>query len=139
MATNLVIPQIGCKALLNIMIGGWTGYKLHLFSNNVTVTDTTLIGSLTESTFGGYAAAVVSGWSAAANDASNGAFTQASLVTFTPTGAGLPANIYGYYFTDAAGSPTLLWAQNDPNAPVVLSNTSQSYTITPYFDFNSQF
>jgi len=136
-ATNLVVPYIGCEEALANLIAEWGTLTIHLFSNNVTVSDTTVIANLTECTFGGYAAQTIGPWTAPASDGGNGAYTQAPLVTWTPTGSGLPQNVYGYYVTDAGGN--LRWAQNDPNAPVVLSNTSQTYGVVPYFDVKSQY
>lgn len=78
------------------------GLTLHLFSNNITFTSATVIGSLTECTFPGYAAVAVSG-------ATPGSITTDTIpivttaAIFTRTSTGSSQNAYGCYLTNGSG------------------------------------
>jgi hypothetical protein len=134
-ATNLVVPQ--SAALLDLTVLNTdraTGWHIHLFSNNVTVSDTTTLAMLTEASYTGYAAQTLSTWTTPAT-VGGAASTTAALVTF-PAPSGSSATIYGYYVTDGSGN--LRWCQNDPNAPFTL-NVGVTYPLTPAFTYQSQF
>lgn len=76
----------------------WT---FHLFSNNISWTHSIVLGSLTEATFGGYAAQSPGAWSVAAG--SGGAETAtAPQVTFLGNG-GTAQNVYGWWVQEPGG------------------------------------
>ena len=104
-----------------------SGLHMHLFKNSLTLNGTEVLGSFTEATFTGYAVVTLSGFAAAAISGTQ-AYSTGSVATFTLTAGS--QNIYGYYVTDAADSK-LYWAENDPNAPIALNTTDNTYQITP--------
>lgn len=74
--------------------------SLKLFSNNITLSATTVIGDFTEVTGGGYAAKTLTGssWSVATNGSGEAEATYAAQ-TFTFTGTiGGSGIVYGYYY-----------------------------------------
>ncbi len=98
-------------------------------SSNTTPTTATVLGDLTECDFAGYAAVNVTGWTAP-SVAAHVATMTAAPKTFTRSSTGASQNIYGYYVTDS-GSTVLYWAERDGNAPIVVTNLGDSYTVTP--------
>ncbi len=120
----------------NIMNGG-TGSSLHLFTNNVLLTPTIVIGDLTEATFGGYDfdnphddwLKVVD------SDVHRGSVVLPANVSFVVTsGDDLPQVIYGYYVISDTGE--LAAVERLPH-PIVLSEIYQGFTIPVHFTFNS--
>lgn len=101
--------------------------KLRLYSNNVTPSNATVLADLTESSFSGYSAVTLSGWSSPVVTA-HVAQSDPSSITFTITSG--TATVYGWYATNSAGT-RLLWAQRDPSAPITLDATGlNQYTVT---------
>lgn len=111
--------------------------KIHLFKNNVTLSRTTVIGDLTESTYTGYASQTLSSASDGGIDANNWDTWTWPVKTFQQTGASSSETAYGYYVTDS-GSTTLLWGENF-TTPQVFANSGDGFTITPTFSFGSLF
>jgi hypothetical protein len=105
------------------------GGSLHLFQNNYTPVDTTVVGDLTEATFDGYAANALAGWSAAALDVNNKAATEAPLSTFTKTAGATTNTIYGVYCLDVDGD--LAYAERNPAGGVLINTTGQTYSNLP--------
>lgn len=126
-----VMADLGSKQVMLEARANWnsTALKLHLFKNNHTPAVTDTISDYTESTFAGYAAVSMTTWTAAAI-ASHIATMTSDTKTFTRSTTGTAENVYGYYVTDN-GSTILLWAERDPLAPIVLTNSGDSYTVTP--------
>lgn len=111
--------------------------KIHLFKNNVTLSRTTVIGSLTESTYTGYAAQTLNGATDGGIDVNNWDTWSWPVKTFQQTGASASETAFGYYVTDSAGT-TLLWGENF-TTPQVFTNSGDGFTITPTFSFGSLF
>lgn len=102
--------------------------KLHLFQNNVTPTEDTVLTDLTEANFSGYAAANLD-YSAASGIAAHVATATPTAVVFTRAAGATSNSIYGYYVTNQAGTQ-LLWAERDPAAPIDMSPVGATYTVT---------
>ena len=126
-----VLADNGSKQVLTECKTNWnsTALKIHLFKNNYTPLTTSVIGDFTESTFAGYAAASLTTWPTP-TVAAHVASMAAAAVTFTRSTTGATEAIYGYYVTDNA-STVLLWAERDANAPINVTNSGDSYTVTP--------
>lgn len=138
MAINIINTIAGALGLLQDAVdwqaalgGDWT---LRLFANNVTISDTTTIGSVTEASFAGYSA-IVPTWS---SPTLVGAVPTrvASTVTWTYSG-GSTTTVYGLFMTDAANT-VLLGAANF-TAPVVLTVAQPSYSAQLNFTSQSQY
>ena len=131
----LVIPNVSEVTLLNNMLNVATPTNtiLHLYSNNLTPSSTTVVGDVTEVTSGGYAAITLtsSSWSVAT---SGGGVTTASYAeqTFNITTS---ATIYGYYITNVAGD--LLWLERFTAAPFQLPGSGGQVLITSQVSLNS--
>lgn len=131
----LVIPNASEVKLLNnlLNISAPTNTILHLYSNNLTPSSTTVIGDVTEVASGGYAAITLtsSSWSVAT---SGGGVTTASYAeqTFNITTS---ATIYGYYVTNLAGD--LLWLERFTAAPFQLPGSGGQVLITTQLSLNS--
>jgi hypothetical protein len=99
---------------------------LHLFANDVTPSDSTVLGDLTE-------VAGATGYSAITLVSSNWTTTQAggvttaihSVRTFTFT---TDATSYGYYITNESGN--LLWLERFSGAPFSIPNGGGTVSIT---------
>ncbi len=131
----LVIPNASEVKLLNnlLNISAPTNTILHLYSNNLTPNSTTVIGDVTETASGGYAAITLtsSSWTVAT---SGGGITTASYAeqTFNITTS---ATIYGYYITNLAGD--LLWLERFTAAPFQLPGSGGQVLITSQLSLNS--
>jgi hypothetical protein len=107
--------------------GDYATAKLKLFAAGPTITNATTLGALTEATFGGYASVTLSGFPAA-TASGHVATSTANPVTFSRTSGS--QNIGGWFITNAAGTK-LLAAGNDPNDPVSINSTVNTYQVTP--------
>jgi hypothetical protein len=131
----LVIPNNSEVKLLNnlLNISSPTNTILHLYSNNLTPSSTTVIGNVTEVAAGGYAAITLTStsWTVAT---SGGGVTTASYPeqTFNITTS---ATIYGYYITNLAGD--LLWLERFTAAPFQLPGSGGQVLITSQLSLNS--
>lgn len=124
---TLRIPNSGEGIALQAMLGktAMTTLTLRLYSNNVTISDTTVAGSFTEVTGSGYAAQALTAanWTVTEGTPTSAQYPQA---TFTFTGAA--GNVYGYYITNAAG--TLLLAEAFTAGPFNIAATGDNIKIT---------
>lgn len=131
----LVIPNVSEVKLLNnlLNISAPTNTILHLYSNNLTPSSTTVIGDVTEVASGGYAAITLTStsWTVAT---SGGGVSTASYPeqTFNITTS---ATIYGYYITNLAGD--LLWLERFTAAPFQLPGSGGQILITSQLSLNS--
>jgi len=99
---------------------------LHMFSNDVTPTDSTVVGDLTE-------VAGATGYAAITLTSANWTTTQSAGVTtaiyseqtFT---FGTDATAYGYYVTDESGN--LLWLERFSGAPFQIPDGGGTISIT---------
>jgi hypothetical protein len=115
-----------------------TNVKIHLFSNNLTIIRTTVLGDLTEIAYPGYASITLSGAVDGGIDANNWDTWAWPTATFQATSApGSPVTAYGYYVTDSGGT-TLLWAENFAT-PQVFTLSGDGFTLPPTFSFGSLF
>jgi hypothetical protein len=115
------------KSILNHTVP--SNVQLHLFTNDHTPVEATVIGNLTEAIQAGYAAITLTGtsWTVA----TVGDVTTASYAIRTFTFSGVGANVYGYYITDTDGTPNLLWLERFSDAPFVIPSSGGTISITP--------
>lgn len=88
--------------------------KLHLYTNDVTPSESHTVANYTEATGNGYSEIELTGSSFTV--ATSDGVTTASYTEQTFTFTGGPVSVYGYYVTDGAGT-TLLWAERFTSAP----------------------
>jgi hypothetical protein len=127
MALN--VPNVGENLALEMITNKTAPQNLvlKLYINNITPSDTDTHATYTEATFGGYAAATLTGatWGAA----SSGTITYGSQQTFT-CNAVATDDVYGYYVVQAT-SGTLLYSERDAAAPFAIRNSGDAVKITP--------
>lgn len=104
-----------------------TDVVLHLYSNNVTPTESDTISTYTESVAAGYSSVELTGTDWTVSSVAGLATATFATQTFTFSGA---ATIYGYYVTDNS-STTLLWAERFTAAPVTIPLSGGSILVTP--------
>lgn len=119
---SLVVPFSSEVSFLEILVnkfatdgsaGPSNGNRLlRLFTNNLTPTDSTVIGNVTECTIAGYSAITLTGSSWTVATVSGISTASYPEQTFTMTAA---ATIYGYYVTTLGGA--LLWIERFTGAP----------------------
>jgi hypothetical protein len=136
---SLVLADIGADEVLktyfnNSRPAGGNNLTLKLFTNDYTPVDTSVAGSFTEASGGGYAAKTLTNGSwtvTTANDPSDAVYAQQ---TFTFTGAlSGSATIYGYFVVDADG--TLIWAERLAQSFTPASNGDE-LKVTPKFQMS---
>ena len=115
----LLVPNVGEEKLLEVALNSGTqgDQTLHLYENNYTPVEASVLASFTESTAGGYASKILddSSWSITpgGGDPTVATYAQQTF-TFTATGT----SIYGYYVLDVDGT-TILWAEKFAGAEPV--------------------
>ncbi len=133
--STIVVPDVGEVPLLRKMLKDALSvdetYTLHLFVNDETPDDDTVIGDLTEASFTGYATKVLTraGWGApgTAGGITSSVYAQQQ---FDNTG-GPTETVYGYYVTATDGGE-LLWLERLDDPRVVASGDNAK--ITPRFE-----
>ena len=103
-----------------------TDHVLHLFNNDVTPGETTVIGGLTEESATGYAPITLVGTSWTTTQGSGITTGVYSEQTFTMTAA---ATVYGYYVTDTLGS--LLWTERFSGTAFELPSGGGEIAVSP--------
>ena len=125
---------------LDAATSGFAGnYKIGLFKNNFTPGNTSVIGDVTPADFSGYSTVglhTFSSWASATWNSPRAEATHAD-VTWTHNGGGTSNDIYGYYVVDGSGN--LAWAERYASAPVTLSGSGQSFTVSPKYTRRSEF
>ena len=133
MALNF--PDVGENIALEAIVNKTAPQNLvlHLYSNNITPSDTDTAVTYTEATFAGYAAITLTG--ASWNAASGGTIAYSAQQTFTRSTTGTTENIYGYYVTQLV-SGTLVYSERDGAAPFPITNSGDNIKITPTISAN---
>ncbi len=136
----LVLSDVGADELLktyfnNARPSGGNNLTLKLFTNDYTPVQTSVAGSFTEASGGGYAAKTLTNGSwtvTVGNDPSDAVYAEQ---TFTFTGAlSGSATVYGYFVVDADG--TLVWAERFSSS-FQPANNGDTIKITPIFQISS--
>lgn len=123
------LTQSELNGLLDVIIANGP-YDYHLFQNDLTPDDASVIGDFTESDFDGYAAGAATNWTAASWDAGPGtSLTEADALVFTRGPAGGAQDVYGYFVTNFGGD--LVWAERDDAAPRSMAANGDTYSLVP--------
>lgn len=112
--------------------------KLHLFTNNITPSDSTVLAGLTEAAWTGYASQTLSSgtWVSLGVASHIGAMAY-PVCTFLNTSGG-SVSAYGWYITDNAVTMLVAVGLFD-SAPVTLPATTGSYSFIPTIGDLSQY
>lgn len=130
----LVLADVGAVMMLkavfnNVWPTGGKNLTLKLFCNDYTPVDTSVAGSFTEATGGGYASKTLTNGSWTESQVSNIEQAAYAEQTYTFTGAlTTNPNIYGYYVVDADG--VLVYAEKAA-AAFTPANNGDTYKVTP--------
>jgi len=116
-------------ALVQTDLTGSTKPILNLFANNITPSESNVLGDFVEAGFNGYASANLDYSPSITGPVSNVYTITPPAIVFTSTGGGSNTNVYGYYVTDHTNT-NLLWAERDPSAPLDMSINGATYTVT---------
>jgi len=128
----LVVPNVGEAEMLKRIVGdATTDVHLHLFVDNITPDEATVIGDFTEVFSQNYALKPLAGtWTVGTlGDPTPITYPQETW-TFDGTGDGLAFSAYGYFVT-ADDDTTLLWTERFTDAPYNIPDTGGSISITP--------
>lgn len=128
---SIVVPDVAERTLLNSLRNSLfnSNCHVHLFKNNLTPGDATVLGDFTEANFTGYAAITPSVGAAFTNGAGK-AECDFATCTFSCTGSGTPNDVYGYYVTDV-GNAVLYFAERAASPPTTLNANGQTYVVVP--------
>jgi hypothetical protein len=121
---------------LRTLIGYWNatgnylaGAKVHLFTNQISISPTTPLTALTEATFDGYSAASITTWLTPYSDVLGNAILEAQIEQFLCTGSTVSETIYGAYLTNTLGT-ALLMAINFAT-PVHITQAGDAVIFSP--------
>jgi len=118
-------------ALLNLIVSNTLiagGVVIHLFQNNVTFDNHTVIGGLTEASYTSYAAQTLGAWGTPSGGSGGGSNSLGPTAVFAPGILATPQLCYGWYATDSAGN--LLGGDNFAS-PLQMGGTTVQVDITP--------
>lgn len=133
----LIVADVGAlKLLADNVAGKLAGATIHVFKNDYTPTEASVLGDFTEANFASYAYITSSGWSAPALNAGNKAETVATLATWTMGTPGTTNTIYGVFVKSAAGD--LLFAERNPAGGILMATAGQTWSWLPKFTGNSE-
>lgn len=127
---SLTAPAVGEVILLQYITNmvSPTNLVLHLYTNDPTISATTVIGNITEVGAGlGYNPITLAGSGWTTSTPSNLGTATYSEVVFSFTTA---QSVYGYYLTSTS-STTLLWMERFSGAPFTLPSGGGTIGITP--------
>lgn len=136
----LAMPTAMLQSILTTMIAltPWSAMCVRLFKNNVIPSINSVLATFTEADFTGYAKSADLVWGTVGVDPNGGGQVFAGSVVFTQTGTATVNTVYGYYITDDASTPTILyWAELFP-APVNFSAIGDQVVIVPVLDMLNQ-
>lgn len=121
--------------LADVAAGSLAGAELHLYTNNLVFDPTTVvIGDLTEATFNTYAAVALT-WDAPSVSDDGHAEIMSQQVTFRPTDALVPEDVYGFYVTDAGGD--LIAGGTFDGGPLPMRSTLDVSKMTLVYRFGN--
>lgn len=126
----LQAPTVGEVILLQYIVNlvSPTNLVLHLYTNDPTIGQSTVIGNITEVAAGvGYNPITLAGTGWTTTTPGSQGTAVYSEVTFTFTTA---QSVYGYYVTSTSAS-TLLWLEKFSGAPFTLPAGGGTIAITP--------
>jgi len=125
----LLVPDGGEVILLSRMLNkAATGdVKLHLYANNYTPVEGSLLANFTACSAAGYAVKTLAGasWTVTTTTGTTEAVYAEQTFTFTASQV-----VYGYYVTDSAAT-SLLWAELFTGAPFNIPSGGGSVKCTP--------
>lgn len=133
----LKVPTDAALLLLADLITAFGAvYEIHLFQNNHTPADGDTTGAYTDATYTGYGPATIATWTGPTT-VSGRATTYGPATVFVVGAVGVGNSIYGYYILDGGGA--LRWAERDAAAPIDMTTTGRTYTVTPVLTLKSEF
>lgn len=127
-----LLMNAGATKTLDRVTAAWgNSVLIRLFENNHTPAVGDVLSTYTTATFPGYTDKTADNW-VASTIVSGKATTTADAKTWTPSSASAGKVVYGYLLIDPDGT-TILGAELDPNAPIDMALTTESYQVTPKF------
>lgn len=123
---SLVVPDVGKMQLLDDLLEAEETW-LHLYQNNYTPVDGSVLGSFTEADFSGYEAVLIDSWTAS-SIVSGRARSVADPEVFTQDGGSTGNDIYGYYITKGE-TGALLWAERGSGAPYDMNSAGRQLSV----------
>ena len=125
---SLLCPDVGEVLMLKYALNhtAATNVKLHLFKNDYTPVEGSVVADFTECTADGYAAIELTDSSFTAESSAGVTTAEYEQQTFTLTGA---STDYGYYITNNAGTQ-VLWAERFSDAPHSIPSGGGTEKIT---------
>lgn len=109
----------------------WAGAECHLFTNDITPTDTTVEADLTPAAFTGYAPIAIT-WGTPYLDATGQVIFEGNNCTFLCTG-GVGEILYGYYIIGAGGE--YLGGARFSDAPRTVTGAGTGTSVVPVAAF----
>jgi len=129
---NAVVPNVAERTILDALKAQeGTDFVVHLYQNNVTPGQASVLGDFTECTFDGYASQQ---WILGTpfTDGANKANYAPFLGTWTGPEDLVSQNVYGWYVTNGANSK-LLMAARFADAPRVMDDPDDTIIFTVTF------
>jgi len=125
--TLIYMDAVEPQSLDAIAVFTFPNAILHLYKNNYTPVDTSVLGNFIEANFSGYNF-VTTAMGAAVEIGGKATSTDAAARLFTHNGGGTANSIYGYYVTDFAITK-VVWAERFA-APISMSAVPDQISIT---------
>lgn len=124
--------EAACNALADLAHdgGGAAEWVVHLYKNNFTPLEGSVLGSFTEADFSGYAPLPIGAFGAAVYAFGRATALGVAPLTWTNTTGAVGNDVYGVFVTNAAGT-VLQFAERAPAAPIDMQTAAQVMSYTP--------
>lgn len=124
-----IVPNNGEKLMLDSITAkaATDSWKVHLFKNNYTPSESTIAADLTEADFAGYAAVDSLSWDAASTDINGKAFSTHAAADFVRSSTGSSQTIYGWWLAGSSGQPLAI---ERLAAPITVTNEDDTISVS---------
>lgn len=129
---QVLYPNVGSLLGMGLVRTALVDCTVHLFSNDATLGPGTVVGDLTECTFGGYAEKTVAALLPAYIDPLGGASAQIATVQWDHSGSGTDELVYGFW-VETDGGDLFLCGKFDE--PIPMGSVGDSIPLDVKFNF----
>jgi hypothetical protein len=130
----IMYPNVGALHEIGLIRTDLAMCKVKLFQNPVSLSPSTVVGDLTEATFGGYAPIIVTALLPAYIDPVGGASAQIATIQFQCDGTAPTNIVYGFWVETAAG---VLILAGTFDAGIPMSLATDAIPVDVKFNFGN--
>lgn len=124
---SIIVPDIAELLQLQLLLDSLIDTAVvHLFSNNITPDEDTVLGDFTECTYSGYGGGQTPTWDGPTTDMSNRAAITSEVMQYAHNGGATANTVYGYYVV--ASGTDLVFCERFA-APIVMDDATDQFSL----------